>query len=492
MSELQIQVEVKKPLSPSPLVLFVDGNGTLFAGDLLAESILRAIKRNPFVLILAVIWRLRGRAYLKYRLANISRLDASHLPYFAHVIDFLRQEKAKGRRLVLATGCNLIYARAIAAHLAFFDDVIASDTDLDLSGAAKREAILAYCRARGLDGFGYVGCVFSDVDVWQHDGTEFLVQRFRPGGPVAVYATSMLGQISSNMGSQAAAIVQAIRPHQWAKNLLVFVPIIVSHQLNHIGDLIGCTLAFGSFSACASAVYLFNDLFDIDSDRLHPQKRPRPFASGKLPISHGFAWAAGLLAYAFLQSWFFLPSDFALVLLAYLVANCAYTIILKSKIIIDVVVLSFLYVLRVLAGGIAADLVVSNWLLAFSLFIFMSLALAKRYSELMTLTAGKDALAYVPGRGYRSDDAEVMGSIGTASGVCAVLVLALYIDSSQVRLIYDNPRQLWLLCPILLYWIARLWIIARRGRAGDPVLFAVTDWPSLCVALLSLLLIYRE
>ncbi len=486
-----MQLNARTELSPAPLVLFVDGKGTLFAGDLLAESILRAFKRNPLVLILVLIWRLRGRAYLKYRLANISRLDANHLPYHAHVVEFLRQKRAKGYRLILATECNLIYARAIAAHLGFFDDVLASDTDLDLSGAAKRAAILRYCQARGLDEFCYLGNVFSEIDVCIHADDEFVVQRFGPG-PVAVSTMVVPGRISPTVGLHFGAIVQAIRPHQWAKNLLVFVPIIVSHRLNNVGDLIGCMLAFGSFSTCASAIYLFNDLFDIDSDRLHPQKRHRPFASGKLPISHGLSLTAGLLSYAFLQSWLFLPADLVLALLAYVVANFAYTMVLKNKIIIDVVVLSSLYMLRILAGGIATGVVVSNWLLTFSLFIFASLALAKRYSELMTFPAGKDAPARVPGRGYRLGDAEVMGSIGTASGVSAVLVLALYIDSNQVRLIYDNPHHLWLLCPLLLYWIARLWIIARRGEAGDPVLFVVTDWPSKCLALLSFLLIYWE
>jgi 4-hydroxybenzoate polyprenyltransferase len=283
------------------------------------------------------------------------------------------------------------------------------------------------------------------------------------------------------LGSRESRIVAAfwaLRPHQWVKNLLVFVPLITSHNVFRIPTAWAATLGFSAFCLCASAVYIVNDLVDLPADRRHPIKRKRPFASGTLPVFWGLPLAAGFLTSAFLVSGLTLSPSFSLTLAGYFLTTCTYSFLAKRIAILDVIMLAGLYTIRVLAGGVATSIVVSEWLMAFSMFLFVSLAFAKRYAELHTLSrAGKDAAS---GRDYRVSDLRFLESVGPASGYIAVLVLALYINGDQMKALYRDPRPLWIMCVALMYWIGRVWMTATRGELfDDPIVFALRDRISL-------------
>lgn len=287
--------------------------------------------------------------------------------------------------------------------------------------------------------------------------------------------------------SRPRALVRALRPHQWAKNLLLFLPLILAHSWFDAERLRRAVLAFGAMGACASAVYVCNDLLDLESDRAHPRKRLRPFASGALPIAWGPPLAAGLLAAA-LAIAVLLPPTFLACLGLYLAVAAAYSLWLKRKVMIDVVVLAGLYTLRILAGGQATATPVSEWLMAFAIFLFTSLAFAKRHAELARLLREGKELAR--GRDYLAVDLAMIGPMGTASGYLAVLVLAMYIHGSEVHRLYRYLWPLWLICPLLLYWISRLWLLAGRGDLNeDPLVFTLRDRVSWVVASLVFVLI---
>jgi 4-hydroxybenzoate polyprenyltransferase len=277
--------------------------------------------------------------------------------------------------------------------------------------------------------------------------------------------------------------IALIRPQQWIKNFLVFVPLVTSHNLFHFSLLIAVAIAIVCFCFCASAVYVLNDLADIDADRRHPSKRNRPFAAGNLPLTWGLPIAGLLLSLAFTISCLALPLRFSAVLALYFVMTCGYSFFAKGVVMLDVLLLAALYTIRVLGGAMAAGVTVSDWLMAFSMFLFFSLAFAKRYAELERLASAEGGKA--SGRGYHASDIGLIESMGPASGLIAVLVLSLYINGEQMKTLYRNPWPLWLICPILLYWISRLWIQAKRGEiTGDPIVFALRDRTSVCLGVI--------
>jgi len=280
-----------------------------------------------------------------------------------------------------------------------------------------------------------------------------------------------------------SAAVAALRPHQWIKNILLFVPLLAAHVWGDLNKVLAAVIAAVAFCACSSAIYLLNDLLDIEADRLHPAKARRAFAAGHLSVPYGLALACGLLVLALTLSATLLPRPFVLTLVVYIVLNALYSTWLKRKVMIDVLLLAGLYVLRLLAGGAANGIPISEWLIALSLFLFTSLAFAKRYAELARVANEGGQTA--SGRGYRVSDLSMIENQGTTSGYLAVLVLALYLNSGQVRELYRLPSALWLCCPLLMYWINRLWFVARRGElTEDPIVFAFTDRVSLMLALI--------
>ena len=459
--------------------LFVDLDGTLVKTDLLLESLLVLLKAQPWMLFLLPLWLLRGRAFLKAQIACRAEVAADGLVYNEPLVARLRSERERGRHLVLATASHSKYANAIANHLGFFDHVLASDEVINLKGARKVEAILAHT---GGSVFDYAGNEAADLPIWRKARRAIVVDA-----PVAITRTvrgfTETEELPGTRGSYLKLVLRAIRVHQWMKNALVFVPIIAAHRVGDLAADIKVVTAFFAFSFCASSVYLLNDLTDLRSDRLHPRKRRRPFASGELPLVHGLLLSPLLLAAGTTLAAFVLPPLFVVALATYYVAFLAYNFAAKERPVWDVVLLAALYVLRVLAGAAAVPVLASFWLLAFSMFIFLSLALAKRYSEM--LTQHKLGRTEAHGRGYRTEDMPVLQSMGVGSGYMAVLVMALYINSPEIHVLYARPYALWAICPLLLFWISRVWLKTHRGEMDDdPVVFALRDRVSLGIGVL--------
>ncbi|MFN0059176.1 MAG: UbiA family prenyltransferase [Planctomycetota bacterium] len=460
--------------------LYVDLDGTLIATDTLWEALLSLVRNRPLALCKLPSWLAGGKAHFKRQIALTTTLNPVALPYHEELVVHLRNERARGRRLVLATACDEKLAAPIAAHLNFFDGVIASDGTRNLAGAAKLAAIQA---ETGTKPFEYAGNSTTDMPIFAAahsvlvvSNSASLVERVRAlKKPHAVYAAKSGG---------LRPILKTVRLHQWAKNLLLFVPLLAAHQFG-IPMVVDALLGFLCFGLAASGGYVFNDLLDLEADRLHPQKRNRALASGKLEPARGVQLCAGLLVGSALLAVATLPLLFTGLLVLYLAATISYSLYFKRKLLADVILLAGLYTLRVFAGGAAIDLPVSQWLMAFSMFFFLSLAFAKRHSELSLMLAGQKEKAH--GRAYRVDDLDLLLSMGPSCGLMAVLVLCLYFNSDVVQRFYPTPGLLWFTCPVLFYWLGRVWFLARRGELpGDPVSFALTDKISLIAGALVL------
>lgn len=462
------------PASQGP-ALCVDLDGTLLDSDILYESLLTLLARNPLYLFVIPFWLLRGKAAVKRELAARVRLPAETLPYNPQVLELLRSTLQRPR--VLCTASDQLLVEPIAEHLGLFEQVIASDGQRNLSGRNKAAALV---EAFGVRGFDYMGNGKVDLAVWTHAAGGWVVNNGRSLAAEASRLTVVHGHWPAP--SRWRAWIKALRLHQWLKNLLVLVPLLTAHLFLEPAAVMQATLAFVAFGLCASGVYVLNDLLDLTPDRLHKTKRNRPFAAGRLPLLHGIV-AAPLLTLSGLALSLACNPQFTAVLLAYYAMTLAYSLKLKRIVMIDVVLLAALYTIRIIGGAIAIEVDLSFWLLAFSMFIFLSLALLKRYTELRSmLGTGKNAAS---GRGYAVDDLELLQSLGAAAGYIAVMVMALYINSPESIELYQNPRLLWIICPILLYWVSRIWIVAHRGDMhDDPIVFAATDRVSQVVALL--------
>lgn len=462
-------------LAADDLPLVVDVDGTLIRTDLLAESALRLAAHYPLAVVHLPVWLAAGRAGFKARVADRVVPEPHALPLNAEVLDFIRDQRRRGRRVYLASASDRRAVQALADHLGLFDGIFASDGTVNLSGGAKGRAL---CDAFGAGGFDYMGNAQIDLEVWRH-ARRALVVNATPA--LAAEARRRFADVvemapQPHPARRARTVLKAMRAHQWLKNVLVFLPALAHHSLD--GAVLGAAaLAFVAFCLCASSVYVLNDLIDLPSDRAHPTKRSRPFASGQLPPALGALLAPVLLALAGLVC-LALPVEFFAVLATYYATTVLYTFALKRRIILDVVTLAALYTIRVVAGGEATGIEPSEWLLAFSMFLFLCLALIKRYSELVERRrsrAGRPA-----GRGYEVDDAPIVGALAGASGFVSVLVLALYINSPDVHALYGHPGLLWGVGVLLLYWVARVVLLAHRGELhDDPLVFAATDRGSL-------------
>lgn len=459
--------------------LAVDMDGTLLLSDTLHESLLALLRVNPLYLFVFPLWLLRGRAHFKRAVARRIVPDPATLAFNEPFLAWLREQHGR-RSIVLCTAADAAVARAVSAHVGVFDDVLSSDGRENLAGDGKAAALVQRFGERGFD---YAANARIDAAAWAHARQAIVVNA----APAVERAAARVGTVARTFPRSAApatTALRALRPHQWAKNLLVFVPVLTAHLAFDTGALAHALLAFVAFCLCASSVYVVNDLVDLPSDRAHPRKRHRPFASGALPTVFGMV-AAPLLALAAFAIAAALPSRFLLVLVAYFALTFAYSLWFKRIELLDVVVLASLYTGRIVAGAFAIAVPLSFWLLAFSMFLFLSLALVKRHAELALVRehGRTDAV----GRGYRVEDLPLLATLGGASGYLSVLVLALYINSRESAALYDEPQLLWLLCPLLLYWISRVWLLTTRGRMhDDPVLFALRDPASLVVAALGL------
>lgn len=468
--------------SPSALpecehAVCVDLDGTLLRTDLLYESTLALLARNPLYLFLLPMWLLRGKAALKREIASRVTIDAETLPYDARVVSFLKATTQRPR--VLCTASDVRFAEAVANHLGVFEQVIAGDGSRNLAGHHKADALV---EKFGLKNFDYLGNGRVDLQVWSKARAGWVVN----GNSRLSRAAGKICELRAHWPDQGGSVkkwLKAMRLHQWLKNLLVFVPLLAAHRVLEPAAALNAALAFAAFGLCASGVYILNDLLDLTADRLHPRKRLRPFAAGELPVLHGLIAAPLLTAAGFALAWLCTPA-FALVLATYYMMTLGYSLRLKRIVMVDVVLLAGLYTIRIIGGATAIGSELSFWLLAFSMFIFLSLAMLKRYTELVTMLA--DGKQDVSGRGYRVDDLAIVQSLGGASGFIAVLVLCLYINSQSGMTLYRHPQLLWLLCPLLLYWVSRTWLLAHRGEMhDDPIIFAASDRASLAILALS-------
>lgn len=463
-------------------VLAVDLDGTLIATDLFWESLFQLLRSNPLALFMLPLWLAGGKARLKSEIAARIELDATALPYRPEVVERLTAEKEAGRRLILATGSHERFAEAIADHLGLFDAILATDATCNLTATRKRDALT---REFGDGGFDYVGNSRADIAVFDAAGSAIVVA---PDGAAARWQRRHEAELIETSKPSVRTIIKMLRVHQWLKNTLIAVPMVLSHEYFDTGMVLACAIAFVSLSAAASAIYIVNDFFDMPLDRKHATKKNRPFAAGTLSIPFGLASAGSLLALS-AASALLLDPLFGLVLVLYLVTTTAYSLSLKRMLLIDVFTLAGLYTIRILAGAAATGTDVSFWLLAFSIFFFLSLALVKRHVELADTDVEEGTR--IAGRGYRPEDLSVIAQGGVSAAFAAAMVLALYIDSASVRELYANPWMIWPLAPIVLYLTLRIWVLAgRRELHDDPVVFLVRDWRSqLVIAIGGLLLV---
>ena len=461
---------------PDGMPLYVDLDGTLVRSDTLHESMLLLLRLSPWYLLRMVWWLLGGKAAFKRQVARHVCPDAANLPYHGPFLAWLRAEYAAGRPLVLATAADARIAQAVANHLGLFGAVLASnaaDDGVNLSSGHKREAIEQHARAHGDGRYAYAGNSRDDLAVWAGAVAAVAVDT-----PPAVQRQLRRTHPAPHTFDSPAATgrdwIKAIRLKQWSKNALLFVPLLAAHDwtLAAWGQLVW---AFVSFGLCASATYLINDLLDLPNDRRHAHKRHRPLAAARIAIAPAVGVVALLLPAALaLAAW--LSPLFLGALLLYTGITLAYSFALKRIALLDVLVLSGLYTLRLVAGAAAAELDLSNWLLAISLFLFLGLALVKRCAELEEVLLDTESDT-ARGRGYHQDDLPSLRVMGVASGFLTVMVLALYIDSQNGRELYAQPEWLWGVAPLLLWWIMRIWLkTGRRELHGeDPLQFALHD-----------------
>ena len=459
--------------------LYVDLDGTLIRSDLLLESALRFVAAQPMQAWKLVAWLLRGRAHLKAELAEAVDLDVSRLPYDQQLLEFLREQRALGRRIVLATASHEKFARQIADHLGVFDAVIATDGRVNRKGVHKLEAI----RTDADGPFSYAGNETIDVTIWR-EARSAIVVNANPG--VRKLAREVTEEELHVPPARAGIKVwlKAIRLHQWAKNMLLLLPALPIAGQVAAPQWLALLLGFFAFGLCASSVYLLNDLMDLEADRAHPRKCKRPLASGALSLQAGVMLSGCMLLGAFALAMAVLPWNFVGVLAVYWVATLTYSMYFKRRVLQDVLMLAGLYTLRIIAGAAAIQTMPSFWILSFSMFLFLSLACVKRYVELRDLA--QSDREKVAGRGYQVADMPFVQSMGTSAGLVAVLVFAMYVNDPVTASHFTRPQALWLICPLVLLWVCRVWLKASRMELhDDPVVFAVTDRPSQFVAVLA-------
>ncbi|MCG8604583.1 UbiA family prenyltransferase [bacterium] len=463
MKTTSAKTDVTRPLC-------VDLDGSLLATDVLWESLVLLAKTKPIKLFVLPVWLTKGKAYFKRQVALNSNLNVDFLPIRSDVMSFLKTEKLAGREVVLATATDQLVADKIGERFELFTRVFASDGETNLSGSRK---LACLTESFGGTNFDYIGDARVDLEIWQATEHAILVE---PSADLLREATrvSSIRKVFAAKTNKFFVFIRAIRVYQWVKNLLLFLPLAMAHKVMEVDLVLRAVYAFFAFSFCASSVYVLNDLLDLESDRKHPKKRKRPFAAGTLQIKTGLQIVPMFLLVSFTIAWTLLPPLFLAALALYLVITTSYSFYFKKILVVDVLILAGLYTFRVLAGGIATQIILSTWLLAFSMFFFISLAFIKRYSELQLIQSHNGS--HNKSRGYNFMDTELLKSVGPTSGYLSMLVLALYINSNEVAAQYRDPTMLWLIGPFFFYWITRIWFKAHRGRLDDdPIVFTVKD-----------------
>ncbi len=466
--------------------LFVDLDGTLIKSDLLFECLVPIIKNYFYAIFLAPFWLLKGKAYLKDKFSDLVSINPEILPYNNNVLEYIRKEKENGSKIILATASNIKLAKSISDYLGIFDDVIASSKEENLKGKNKLNKIKLYIKNNNINKeFSYLGDSEADVKIFNETNI-----------PIVVGNKNVFNKIKSKNDKTTFVdgendfslkkFFKMIRTYQWVKNFLIFLPLILAHKFLDVNLLLKALVAFFSFSFLASSVYIINDIMDVESDRIHPSKKNRPIASGAVKISSALKVAFILMPLSFIIS-IFLGKEFLFVLLTYFITTSCYSFYLKKIMLVDILILSLLYTVRIFAGGVALNIYLSPWLFMFSLFFFFSLACAKRYSELYAVR--NNLQDEIKGRGYQAQDLEQIQIFGSSSGYIAILIFALYIQSDISMKLYKTPSFFWALCPIMLYWISRVWLLSHRGQmTQDPIIFALKDKVSYVVLILSIII----
>jgi len=452
------------------LPLCVDLDGTLIQTDLLVEGLVAILTNRRLLGKLPRLFATR-RAGFKRNVAALAAIDASLLPYNRPLLAYLREQKASGRRLVLATAADQCVAHAVAEHLDLFDEVISSDGEHNLKGEAKARALVARFGPRG---FSYIGNESSDLPVWRAARSAIVVNAPRAVREEVDRSVPVEARFDEQPSLFRAAL-RAMRPHQWAKNVLVFVPLIMAHAVTDLTGWCNALAMFLAFCATASGIYLVNDLADLAADRQHPRKRHRPLASGALPLGMGAGLACVLLAVGFSLS---ATIGASVVVGIYAIASISYSLALKELPLVDVFMLAGLYTIRVLGGGVATGHRASLWLVAFSGFLFLGLALIKRTEE-MAAVARSGGSRTAGRRGYFPGDVGILQTFGCSATFASGVVLALFVGSDAASSRYATPELLWGIVPLILFWQCRLWLSTARGHMhDDPIVYATRDWVS--------------
>lgn len=466
------------------LPLCVDLDGTLIATDTLHEAFLILLKSKPWIIFLLPFWLLKGRYYFKEKIYSSSVPDFSTFPFNREVLKFVKSEAEKGRKIVLATATFESLAKRAAEQIGIFSEVYGSKDSINLKSKNKRDKLVLLF---GEKGFDYIGDSNSDLEVFASARFSYLVNPSKSLQSKAE-STSNVKMIFSEKYNIFKLVIKQIRVYQWVKNILIFLPMLMAHIISQVNLFQNTTFAFFAFSFLASSVYVLNDLLDLESDRKHPRKKNRPLASGKLPILLGLIMAPMLFLMGFGISLFFLHPIFTATLAVYFALTTAYSFALKKIYILDIILLASLYTIRLIAGAAATQVAISPWLLGFSMFLFMSLATVKRYTELLVMK--QNNREKTSGRGYYTDDIELLLAAGVGSGLISVMVFALYANSKETLALYSNPHLLYGAAPLLLYWILRIWFKAHRGEMNDdPIVFTGKDPASYFIGLLIVILV---
>ena len=458
------------------VALVVDLDGTLVKTDSLVEMIVLVCKYNPFNLIKIIYWLVKGPAILKEKITRISQLRVDLLPYRMDFLEYINREADKGRRVILATGAHREFAEAVASHLDIFDEIIATENGHNIKGESKLQAL----HNMNVYKYSYAGDSRIDIPVWKSAASAILVGVDRRLTKEVERLTLIDAKFDNKF--EMKYWLKAVRFHQWLKNLLIFIPMLTAFAFFDVLKIWTALLAFVAFSFCASATYIFNDILDLESDRLHYKKRNRPFASGQISIEKGVVVSVCMLLISLFLG-FAISKNFGLVMIGYLLLTVLYTLFLKSKMIIDVLALSMLYTVRIVAGSVATDIKISRWLLTFSTFSFLALALVKRCAELMRKN-GNDSEIILPGRGYKPKDLNVLYPFGVGASLAAIVVYCLFINAPETLVNYGANNILWFAALGFVYLFMRLWIKTVRGEMNDdPVIHMLEDRGSILAAI---------
>ena len=471
---------VQESISYDKTPLCVDLDGTLIKLDTLHQAVLLLIRQKPSTLFLLPQWIRKGRAFTKNEVARRQSLNVENLPYNNKLLSYIKSEKNKGRTIILVTASNYRTAEAVSKHLGCFDEVLSSSESMNLFGSVKRDIL-----KEKYSTFDYAGDSISDLPVWAASRKKILVN---PSRKTLKKQSSDLVIVDKDPVSQS--IPKTLRVHQWIKNFLLFLPILLAHQLNKTFLITDAVFAFLAFSLAASAIYIINDLFDLEADQSHPRKKYRPFAAGNIQIIQGVFFSPLLLIGSIILS-SFLPVSFLYIIFLYILLTSLYSVYFKQLFGWDVILLTILYNMRIIAGGSVTNTPISVWLLIFSILFFLALALVKRCIELKELSSNYRSNTNQRGRGYKVTHYNLLYKVGVITSISSIIVLVGYLLSNKVIQLYQFPFYLWLIIPLVAYWFLRLWKRVTQGNLhDDPLVFAITDIQTYITGILTILLVY--